>query len=119
MSSKFDICQIRHRGVTVVNRLIGLLMVLVFFGVNSESIAADSLIKGVDASALSNGQVELRIEFEGGAPENIGSFTIDNPARLSIDIPQSKLSVENGSFQLSWAWSILHVCCRQEIVVVS
>lgn len=75
-------------------KLIGLIATLMILGNSSNSIASEALVKGIDATAMANGQVEVRIEFDGNVPENLGSFTIDNPARLSIDIPNSKLSVD-------------------------
>lgn len=75
-------------------KLIGLIATLMIVGNSSNSIASEALVKGIDATAMANGQVEVRIEFDGNVPENLGSFTIDNPARLSIDIPNSKLSVD-------------------------
>ena len=77
-----------------MRKFVGLLLTLMFLSISSQGIAAETVIKGVDATVLANGQIEVRIELDGSVPENIGSFTIDNPARLSIDIPQSKLSVD-------------------------
>jgi len=91
---KFESCLERRKGVMVVRKFVGLLLTLMFLSMSSQGIVAETVIKGVDATALANGQIEVRIELDGSVPENIGSFTIDNPARLSIDIPQSKLSVE-------------------------
>lgn len=91
---KFESCLERRKGVMVVRKFVGLLLTLMFFGMSSQGIAAETVIKSVDATALANGQIEVRIELDGPVPENIGSFTIDNPARLSIDIPQSKLAVD-------------------------
>ncbi|MCW8982823.1 MAG: AMIN domain-containing protein, partial [Gammaproteobacteria bacterium] len=94
VSSKVDNYLKGCKGVMVVRRFFGLSILLMLWGVSSLSVAAETVITGVDANALANGQVELRIELDGAIPENIGSFTIDNPARLSIDIPKSKLSVD-------------------------
>ena len=68
-------------------------LLLVSLAVISESAFAQTTITGVDASALPNGQIEIRIEISGKVPENIGSFSVDNPARLSVDLPDTKLSV--------------------------
>jgi type IV pilus assembly protein PilQ len=94
LSSKFEIYREWCIGVNVVKRFSGLFLSLLFMGMSSEIMASGAIITGVDASAMANGLVELRVEFDGNVPENIGSFTIDNPARLAIDIPQSSLSIE-------------------------
>jgi type IV pilus assembly protein PilQ len=80
-------------GVMKVGRFIGLYVASFFLLLASGSVAASTTITGIEATSLPNGQIEVRIELDGAVPENIGSFTIDNPARLSIDIPQTKLSV--------------------------
>ncbi|MDH3353610.1 MAG: AMIN domain-containing protein, partial [Chromatiales bacterium] len=85
-----------HTGVMKVGKFIELFVVAMLSLLTSWSTiaAAGSAITQIDANALANGQIEVRIELDGVVPDNIGSFTIDNPARLSIDIPQTKVSVK-------------------------
>ena len=49
-------------------------------------------LRDIQVQALPNRGVELRLVMSEAAPEPI-SFTIDNPARIVLDIPESKLEV--------------------------
>ncbi|MEL7297464.1 MAG: AMIN domain-containing protein, partial [Pseudomonadota bacterium] len=49
-------------------------------------------LRDIQVQALPNRGVELRLVMSEAAPEPI-SFTIDNPARIVLDIPESKLQV--------------------------
>lgn len=83
----------RYIGALTVVKSINLFIASALLVFASWNAAAETTITGVDSSALANGQIEIRIKFDGTVPDNIGSFTIDNPARLSVDIPQTKLAV--------------------------
>ncbi len=49
-------------------------------------------VKNISTEQISGEQVQIQIELDETAPE-VGSFTIDNPPRLSIDIPGTTLDL--------------------------
>ena len=55
---------------------------------------AGNRLVNIDANALPGQQVELRLRTDGMAPEPL-SFTIDNPARISLDLPGTSLALDS------------------------
>ena len=51
-------------------------------------------LEAIDVQPLSGQQVELRLRLSGNAPEPM-AFTIDNPARISLDLPNTTLALES------------------------
>ena len=49
-------------------------------------------LTAIDVQPLPGAQVELRLRLSGPAPEPM-SFTIDNPARISLDLPNTTLAL--------------------------
>src|SRR5678815_6148460 len=47
-------------------------------------------LQAIDVQPLPGQQVELRLRLSGPAPEPT-AFTIDNPARISLDLPNTTL----------------------------
>jgi type IV pilus assembly protein PilQ len=61
----------------------------------SAASAQDALrLEAIDVQPLPGQQVELRLRLSGPAPEPM-TFTIDNPARISLDLPNTALAVES------------------------
>jgi type IV pilus assembly protein PilQ len=56
--------------------------------------AQDLRLEAIDVQPLPGQQVELRLRLSGPAPEPM-SFTIDNPARISLDLPNTALALES------------------------
>jgi type IV pilus assembly protein PilQ len=57
--------------------------------------AQDALrLEAIDVQSLPGQQVELRLRLNGAAPEPM-SFTIDDPARISLDLPNTALALQN------------------------
>jgi type IV pilus assembly protein PilQ len=54
--------------------------------------AQDLRLEAIDVQPLPGQQVELRLRLSGAAPEPM-SFTIDNPARISLDLPNTALGI--------------------------
>src|SRR6201990_481138 len=48
--------------------------------------------KGIDVQTLSGQQVQLKLHLNGPAPEPL-PFTIDKPARIAFDLPNTTLSL--------------------------
>jgi type IV pilus assembly protein PilQ len=51
-------------------------------------------LEAIDVAPLPGQQVELRLRLSGNAPEPT-SFTIDDPARISLDLPNTTLALES------------------------
>ncbi|HEX9803491.1 MAG TPA: type IV pilus secretin PilQ [Gammaproteobacteria bacterium] len=61
--------------------------------------AQEVTLESVDYSVLASGKTQIRLGFTGPAPQ-AGSFTIDNPARLAIDLPSTKLGLDRKSVDI-------------------
>ena len=56
--------------------------------------AQDALrLEAIEVQPLAGQQVELRLRLSGAAPEPV-SFTIDDPARISLDLPNTTLALD-------------------------
>jgi type IV pilus assembly protein PilQ len=51
-------------------------------------------LEAIDVQPLAGQQVELRLRLSGTAPEPM-SFTIDDPARISLDLPNTTLALDS------------------------
>lgn len=90
------------------NRLASVLMVCIvgqFLWVSQASAA--STLDDISFTSLSGDQVEVTLHMSGDVPEP-GSFTIDNPARIALDLPgtTSKLQSKNINVGVGLARSI-------------
>jgi type IV pilus assembly protein PilQ len=54
--------------------------------------AAPNQLQSIDVQALSGKQLQLTLHLSGPAPEPL-SFTIDKPARISLDLPNTALAL--------------------------
>jgi len=60
----------------------------------SAARAQDLRLEAIDVQPLPGQQLELRLRTNGTAPEPM-TFTIENPARISIDLPNTALALAN------------------------
>src|SRR5688572_26405526 len=60
----------------------------------STAPAQDLRLEAIDVQPLPGQQVELRLRLNGTAPEPT-AFTIDDPARISLDLPNTTLGLES------------------------
>lgn len=74
---------------------LGALMLMLSFPAMVEGVA----LEAIDYSVLSGGKSQIQLTFSGPAPQP-GSFTIDNPARLAIDLPATTLNYDKKSIDL-------------------
>jgi type IV pilus assembly protein PilQ len=51
-------------------------------------------LEAINVQPLPGQQVELRLHLSGPAPEPM-AFTIDDPARISLDLPNTTLALES------------------------
>ena len=58
--------------------------------------AAELALQHIDYTTLPGEKVQLRLELSGPAPKP-GTFTIDNPARIALDLPNTHLATASKS----------------------
>ncbi len=69
------------------------LAALSVFTVRTQAQGADALkLESVDVQTLSSNQVQLKLHLSGPAPEPL-PFTIDKPARIAFDLPNTSLAL--------------------------
>ncbi len=69
------------------------LAALSVFAVRTQAQGADALkLESVDVQTLSSNQVQLKLHLSGPAPEPL-PFTIDKPARIAFDLPNTSLAL--------------------------
>ena len=61
--------------------------------------AEENAITEINYSSLPGDQVQIRISLENLASEP-GSFTIDSPARIALDFPNTKINLPNRSINI-------------------
>ena len=68
-------------------------LVLSAFTLKTQAQGADGLkLESVDVQTLSSNQVQLKLHLSGPAPEPL-PFTIDKPARIAFDLPNTTLAL--------------------------
>jgi type IV pilus assembly protein PilQ len=84
----------RERVATWLGRFASLCCLLAL-GLSTSAVRAQDLrLQSIDVQPLPGEQVELRLRLSGAAPEPM-SFTIDDPARISLDLPNTALALES------------------------
>jgi type IV pilus assembly protein PilQ len=78
-----------------LGRALGLCWLLALGLLPATAPAQEALrLEAIDVAPLPGQQVELRLRLSGNAPEPT-SFTIDDPARISLDLPNTTLALES------------------------
>ena len=73
--------------------MIGTMALMVFSAIAFKAQAADPVkLESIDVQTLSGQQVQLKLHLSGPAPEPI-PFTIDKPARIAFDLPNTTLAL--------------------------
>ena len=65
--------------------------------------AAPGVIEDIAFTALPGGQLEVRLTFSQPPSANIDSYTIEEPARIVLDFPDTRSGLEQKRFSLSQA----------------
>lgn len=82
------------------NRLVSVLMVCIvgqFFWVSQAQAAAS--LDDISFTSLAGDQIEVTLHLSGDIPEP-GSFTIDNPARIALDLPGTTSKLQNKNINV-------------------
>jgi type IV pilus assembly protein PilQ len=77
-----------------LGHVLGLIGLLAVGLLPSISQAQDLRLEAIDVQPLPGQQVELRLRLNGTAPEPM-TFTIDDPARISLDLPNTALALDS------------------------
>ena len=87
--------QIWQQRLNVVGAVISA-CIFVLVTMPSLASAEGNAITEINYSSLPGDQVQIRMSLEGPAPEP-GSFTIDNPARIAFDFPNTTIKLPSRS----------------------
>ncbi len=77
-------------------QLLGLLLLLLAYGLPVSSAGAAVALTDISFSTLPGEKVQIVMSLSGPAPEP-GSFTIDNPASIALDFPGTSLQLDERS----------------------
>ncbi len=83
---------ILHRFLFNAARLATLVAAVLLISVGENALAATRALEDISYAVLPGDRVELRLQMSGPAPEP-GSFTIDDPARMAIDLPETEVAL--------------------------
>ncbi len=72
--------------------MIGAALLIALSAITSNARAADLQLQSIDVQTLSGQQVQLKFHMSGPAPEPM-PFTIDKPARIAFDLPNTSLAL--------------------------
>lgn len=88
--------------ITVIQmlRIVPILMLSLMFPVKVFAVDAGYLLKNIDYVSLPGDKVQIRLEFDRPLQAAPSSFSIDRPARVSLDIPHASLTLENKSVRV-------------------
>lgn len=79
--------------LAVVGGLVGVLL--------AGAVHATSTIKDIEFSARPGSKFEIRMDFDGAPPE-LKSYTIEKPARIAIDFPDTKSDLDQKRYSLPY-----------------
>ncbi len=60
--------------------------------ISGQASAQTNRLESVETTALPGNQVEVRLQLSDAAPQPM-SFTVDNPARISLDLPDTSIAL--------------------------
>jgi type IV pilus assembly protein PilQ len=79
--------------IKIRTAMIGAMMLLAWGAISVTARAADPLkLESIDVQTLAGQQVQLKLHMSGPAPEPL-PFTIDKPARIAFDLPNTTLAL--------------------------
>ena len=75
----------------------GLFLILALFSLN---VSAQSSLEGISYSALPGDRVQVRLDLDTPQSAEPLNFTIDNPARIALDFPNTVLNTSNRNISV-------------------
>jgi type IV pilus assembly protein PilQ len=88
-------CKNMNMQTSGVGFILGALMLIASFSIAAQEVT----LEDVNYTVMTGGKTQIRLSFSGLAPEP-GSFTIDNPARLAVDLPATKLGLKKKNINI-------------------
>ncbi|MET0661460.1 MAG: type IV pilus secretin PilQ [Steroidobacteraceae bacterium] len=82
--------QTRWRGFAAIT--VCLTLLALSFGSSNAEAQATHRLESIETSVLPGDKVELKLKLSDTAPQPL-SFTVDNPARISLDIPDTGIAL--------------------------
>src|ERR1700731_723939 len=80
--------------------MMGAMALLALGAISFTALAADPVqLQSIDVQTLSGQQVQLKLHMSGPAPEPL-PFTIDKPARIAFDLPNTTLALASRRFDV-------------------
>lgn len=73
-----------------------MIFLIMLTALTTASAAEPLALQDMSFAALPGDKVQIRLTLSGPAPEP-GTFTIDNPARIALDLPNTRLDMEQKS----------------------
>jgi type IV pilus assembly protein PilQ len=70
-------------------------------GLMAGAVHATTTIKNIEFSARPESKFEIRMDFDGAPPE-MKAYTIEKPARIAIDFPDTKSALERKRYSLPY-----------------
>ncbi|MCC5867602.1 MAG: type IV pilus secretin PilQ [Gammaproteobacteria bacterium] len=70
------------------------LLAVLTLGLGSAAAAAERQLESIDVQTLPGNRLELRLTMSSAAPEPL-AFTIDSPARIALDLPDTALRLDS------------------------
>src|ERR1700685_2719789 len=88
------------RTATIRATMLGAMALLAMGAIGSTGRAQAPLkLESIDVQTLSGQQVQLKLHLSGPAPEPL-PFTIDKPARIAFDLPNTTLALASRRFDV-------------------
>ncbi|MEN8170478.1 MAG: type IV pilus secretin PilQ [Pseudomonadota bacterium] len=81
-------------------RVITALLMMTVYAQNSTAQESGYVLESVDYIALPGNKMQVKLGFNKPVLAEISSFSIDNPARVSIDIPSATVSLEKKAIRV-------------------
>lgn len=81
--------------------IVKVIAVIISFGIFMPTMAFAVNLKSIETSALPGDKTEIRLTFD-GAPPKADGYTIEQPARIAIDLPGVKNNLAEKSYSLGY-----------------
>lgn len=91
-TTKPQSASLERRGLAGIAAIIGLWIMAAGLIGTANAQEASKQLQDIEVQSLPNQQIELRLILSGPAEEPL-SFTIDNPARIALDLPDTSLGL--------------------------
>ena len=92
----------RHTPRSTLRAALGCMATLLLAATGAHAADAANSLQSIDVQSVGGKQVQLTLHLSGPAPEPV-SFTIDKPARISLDLPGTALALPSRRIDVASA----------------